>query len=136
MIKKKNNIRFGNKIYVIENFTDSEYLLRDIESKRVNWVSKTAFNKSIEKMTFKSVLNESVGQKRYIFNNKYLTVQINPCEKGSIISILSEGNHYAKHYNYDTSRTLYEFNKFFNYYNELTPYKLTKYGFKNLKGSN
>ena len=136
MIKKRNNIRFGNRIYMIENFNDTEYLLRDIESNRINWVSKTSFNKSIQKMVFKSVLNESFGDKVYYFKNKYLTVQINPHSKGSIISILSEGNHYAKHYNYNTSRTLYEFNKFFNYYNELTPYKLNKYGFKKLKGSN
>ena len=87
-------------------------------------------------MTFKSALNESIGEKRYFFKNNHLTVQINPINKGSVISVLTENAHWAKHYDYTPSRTLYEFNKFFNYVNELTPYKLTKYGFKKLKGSN
>jgi hypothetical protein len=136
MIKKKNNIRIGGNIYIVENFNDDEYLLRDIENKTINWVSKSLLHKSLEKLTFKSALNESIGEKRYFFKNNHLTVQINPINKGSVISVLTENAHWAKHYDYTPSRTLYEFNKFFNYVNELTPYKLTKYGFKKLKGSN
>ena len=136
MIKKKNNIRIGGNIYIIENFNDDEYLLRDIENKTINWVSKSDFRKALEKMTFKSVLTENVDAKKYFFKNKYLTVQVNPYENGSIISVLTENAHWAKYYNHNTSRSLYEFNKFFNYTNELTPFRLNKYGFKKLKGSN
>lgn len=136
MIKKRNNIRFGNEIYIIENFNDTHYLLRNPNTKMINWVPKSLFKSGLKKMNFKSTLNENVNERRFQFNNKYLTVQVNPYKNGSIISILTEDKHWAKYYNYNTSRALYEFNKFFNYYNELTPYKLNKHGFKILKGSN
>jgi hypothetical protein len=57
MIKKRNNIRIGGNIYIVENFNDDEYLLRDIENKTINWVSKSLLHKSLEKLTFKSALN-------------------------------------------------------------------------------
>ena len=99
-------------------------------------MSKSLIHKSIKKLTFKSTFIIKKKKKRYFFKNNHLNVQINPINKGSIISILTENAHWAKHYDYTPSRTLYEFNKFFKYVNELTPYKLTKYGFKKLKGSN
>lgn len=136
MIKKRNNIRFGNKIYIVENIDDDNYLLRESETNRINWVSKNIVHKAFEKMTFKSLLTENASSRRYFFENKYLTVQVNPCKEGSIVSILTENTHWAKYYDCNTSKALYNFNKYFNYTNELTPYKLTKQGFKQLKGSN
>ena len=110
--------------------------MRNIETGVINWIPKDLIHKNLEKLKFKSTLMENVGNRRYHFNNKYLTVQINPYKEGSIISVLTENAHYAKYYKHNPSRALYEFNKFFKFTNELTPYKLNKHGFKNLKGSN
>ena len=132
MIKIGNHIRFGKYVVIVENINDDKYLLREPVSGIVNWVSKNILMKSIVPMTFKNQLFESNNQ--YINVYECLTndikVSIKPYENGSKISIIEEGREYFKLMPYNTSRTKYEFNKYFNYINELTPYKLEKYGFQ------
>lgn len=132
MIKIGNHIRFGKYVVIVENINDDKYLLREPVSGIVNWVSKNILMKSIVPMTFKNQLFESNNQ--YINVYECLTndikVSIKPYENGSKISIIEEGREYFKFMPYNTSRTKYEFNKYFNYINELTPYKLEKYGFQ------
>ena len=132
MIKIGNHIRFGKYVVIVENINDDKYLLREPVSGIVNWVSKNILMKSIVPITFKNQLFESNNQ--YINVYECLTndikVSIKPYENGSKISIIEEGREYFKFMPYNTSRTKYEFNKYFNYINELTPYKLEKYGFQ------
>lgn len=132
MIKIGNHIRFGKYVVIVENINDDKYLLREPVSGIVNWVSKNILMKSIVPMTFKNQLFESNNQYTNVYEclTNDVKVSIKPYENGSKISIIEEGREYFKFMPYNTSRTKYEFNKYFNYINELTPYKLEKYGFQ------
>lgn len=132
MIKIGNHIRFGKYVVIVENINDGKYLLREPVSGIVNWVSKNILMKSIVPMTFKNQLFESNNQYTNVYEclTNDIKVSIKPYENGSKISIIEEGHEYFKFMPYNTSRTKYEFNKYFNYINELTPYKLEKYGFQ------
>ena len=130
MIKKGNNIRFGSAIFVVEGIDDNHFLLKNKETKVINWVTKKAFMENIEKMNFQYILNESTNNKLLSFENDYVKVNLNEQNGSTEISVITESGTYSKTYNHSKSRALYEFNKYFNYYNELTDAKLTKYGFK------
>ena len=52
MIKKGNNIRFGSAIFVVEGIDDNHFLLKNKETKVINWVTKKSFMENIEKMNF------------------------------------------------------------------------------------
>ena len=64
MVKKGNTIRFGNKIFVIENFDSDNFLLKDKETNVINWVSKKEVKENLEPINFySSILLESIFQK-------------------------------------------------------------------------
>lgn len=131
MVKKGNNIRFGDKIFVVEGIDEENFLLRNIESNVVNWVSKKSFFKNIEPMVFKyDTLNESLNQKPLSFKNDYLTIDFIESNNGTDVTINTGTEIYENRYAYSKKRALYEFNKYFKYSNQLTPYKLVKHGFK------
>ena len=56
MIKKGNNIRFGDTIFVVENFDNDSYLLSNTSTKEINWISKKDLIENLEPITFKSQL--------------------------------------------------------------------------------
>lgn len=130
MIKKGNNIRFGNAIFIVEGIDDTHFLLKNKETKVINWVSKKAFFENIEKMNFNYILNESTNNKILSYNNGYVSVNLYEENNTTKINVITESGTYNKTINYPKKRALYEFNKHFNYYNELTEYRLLKYGFK------
>lgn len=132
MIKKGNNIRFGDTIFVVENFDDDSYLLSNTSTKEINWVSKKDLIENLEPITFKSQpLTESsnVLKKTYFKNNYLKIIVLENKNHHSKINIITESEIFSKQYPYSTNRAIYEFNKFFNFTNELTPLKLKKYGF-------
>lgn len=129
MIKIGNHIRFGKHILVVEGIDSNHYLLKDLDSKVINWVKKSTLKESITPIIFSNILSES-SNSSYFYKDDSLSILIEPFSNGSRISIIEEGFQYTKDYPYNISRTKYEFNKFFNYVNELTPYKLKKYGFQ------
>lgn len=134
MIKKGNNIRFGNAIFVVENIDENYYLLKNTKTNVINWVSKKQILENLEKinLTYKNILTESKkNEKMLSFKNDYLTIKV--IEEGkehSEINIITESEIYSKCYPYSGKRAVYEFEKFFKYTNELTPFKLCKVGFK------
>ena len=130
MIKKGNNIRFGNATFVVEGIDDNHFLIKNKETKVINWVTKKAFFENIEKMNFNSILNESTNSKILSFKNDYVTVNLYEQDDLTEVKVITESGIYNKNYEYSKKRALYEFNKHFNYYNELTEAKLLKYGFK------
>lgn len=131
MIKKGNNIRFGNKIFVVEGIDNDSFLLRNKESNVINWVSKKSFFNNLEKMNFKyDSLNESLGQKPLVFKNDYLIVELIEEGNNTKVTITTDEELYEKYYQCSKSKALYEFNKYFTHSNQLTPYKLAKTGFK------
>lgn len=130
MIKNGNNIRFGNKIFIVESHTDNEYLLKDKESNLLHWITKKDLIENLEKINFSyNILNESKSSK-LSYKNEYLTIVIEEHDIGSEINILTESEIYSKIYPYSKKRAIYEFEKYFKYTNELTPYKLCNTGFK------
>lgn len=132
MIKKGNNIRFGDTIFVVENFDNDSYLLSNTSTKEINWVSKKDLIENLEPITFKSQLlteSSNVLKKTYFKNNYLKIIVLENKNHHSKINIITESEIFSKQYPYSTNRAIYEFNKFFNFTNELTPIKLKKYGF-------
>ena len=41
MIKKGNNIRFGNTIFIVENINGEDFLLKNKTTNVLNWVKKS-----------------------------------------------------------------------------------------------
>lgn len=130
MIKINNHIRFGHNIYTVDSINNDQYLLKEQKSGIISWVPKEDLLNSLEKLSFQSFLKEGQTDDNYLFKNDYLTVSINPCEEGSRITVLTESSSYSKDYKRSTRLTLDDFRYNFKYYNELTPHKLLKNGFK------
>lgn len=129
MVKKGNTIRFGNKIFVIENFDSDNFLLKDKETNIINWVSKKEVKENLEPINFSSSILLESNCRKSSFNNNYITINLYENNNSSTFEIIDGKNIYTKTYEYNKNRAIYEFNKFFKYTNELTPFRLKKYGF-------
>lgn len=131
MIKKGNNIRFGNTIFIVENINGEDFLLKNKTTNVLNWVKKSDILENIKKINFSyNMITESKLEKSKLsYKDDYITIIIEEKNNESEINIITESEIYSKSYPYSKNRTIYEFEKHFKYVNELTPYKLCKVGF-------
>lgn len=123
MIKKKHQLRFGKELYIVENMDKDNYLLRNLTTNDIEWVSKKNISEALEKITFNQSLMEYSSQNDFI--------KISLLENGDSTTIdVNDGiNHYYKSYKNGKTKVLEQFTKKFNYFNELTPQKLLNNGF-------
>ena len=127
MIKKNNQIRIGKDLFIVENVDNNNYLLKNIQSNEINWISHKQLINSLEKLNF----NKSNNQ--YYYKNNNLSIILSENNSYTTIDINDNGNHYYKMYNNGKSRVLENFSQKFTYLNEITPNKLLKNGFTNNK---
>ena len=132
MIKKGNNIRFGNTIFIVENVDGDDFLLKNKNNNILNWVKKEDILKNLNKINFSyNIIAESKStNSKLSYKDDYITILVEEKNNGTEINILTESGVYSKIYPYQKKRAIYEFEKYFKYVNELTPYKLCKVGFK------
>lgn len=127
MIKKNNQIRIGNNIFIVENVDNNNYLLKNIKTNTVDWISHNQLLNSLIKLSFTNNDNQ------YYYNNDNLSITLTENNSQTIIDIDDNGNHFYKIYDNGKSRVLENFSKKFKYLNEITPSKLLKNGFTNNK---
>ena len=127
MIKKNNQIRIGNNLFIVENVDNNNYLLKNIKTNTVDWISHNQLLNSLVKLSFTNNDNQ------YYYNNDNLSITLTENNSQTIIDIDDNGNHFYKIYDNGKSRVLENFSKKFKYLNEITPSKLLKNGFTNNK---
>jgi hypothetical protein len=125
MIKKKNQIRFGKDLYIVENVNDSSYLLKNLQTKEINWVKHDHLIKSLEPIVYSKSLNE------YSSKNAFVNISLKENDEHTIIDINDGVKHYYKVCNNGKTKALESFSKDFKYFNQITPKKLLLKGFTN-----
>lgn len=123
MIKKKHQLRFGKELYIVENMDKDNYLLRNLTTNDIEWVSKKNISEALEKITF----NQSSME--YSSQNDFIKISLLENGDSTTIDINDGTNHYYKSYKNGKTKVLEQFTKKFNYFNELTPQKLLNNGF-------